>query len=65
MYHLGQNNDPYNVEVNLRHFILPVGSYHTPFLGYPTLWFWDPNPKIRQPKKGVWYKPTGIAKFGI
>ena len=26
---------------------LPVGSYHTPFLGYPTLWFWDPNPKIR------------------
>ena len=33
---------------------LPVGSYHTPFLVYPTLWFWDPNSKIRQPKKGVW-----------
>ena len=26
---------------------LPVGSCHTRFLGYPTLWFWDPNPKIR------------------
>ena len=26
---------------------LPVGSYNTPFLGYPTSWFWDPNPKIR------------------
>ena len=26
---------------------VPVGSYHTPFLGYPTLWLWDPYPKIR------------------
>ena len=26
---------------------IPVGSYHTRVLVYPTLWFWDPNPKIR------------------
>ena len=39
---------------------LPVGSYHTPVLGYPTLWLWDPNSKTRYPQKGVWYKPTGM-----
>ena len=29
----------------MRYMILPVGSYHTPFLGYQTLWIEDPNSK--------------------
>ena len=29
-------------------------------LGYPTLWFQDPNPKVGSQKRGmVWYEPTG------
>ena len=34
---------------------LPVGSYHTPFVGYPTSW------SIRKPKKGYPKKGHGIS----
>ena len=37
---------------------VPVGSYHTPALGYTTLWLSDPKPKIGQPSKALWYQPT-------
>ena len=33
---------------------LPVGSDHTSFSGYPTLWREDSKPKT----KGAWYEPT-------
>ena len=36
---------------------LYVGSYHGPFLGYPTLWFLDPITK-----KEARYEPTGISR---
>ena len=38
---------------------LPVGSYHTPFLGYLILRLGSKNHKVGYPKKGVWYEPTG------
>ena len=42
---------------------LPVGSYHTSFLGYLLFYTPDPNRKARYPKKGVGYEPLGRVDF--
>ena len=40
-------------------WVLPKGSYPTPFLGYLVLWLGSVILNSRRPKKGVGYEPLG------
>ena len=44
---------------------IPVGLYHTPFLGYLTLVLGFQNHRVGYPKTGVWYEPTSRIYVGL